>query len=96
MLQDLVRYYEILAAEEGSAIPKKGYGTANISFSLNIDDDGNLINITSCKIAAGKKMVARLMTVPEPVKGKAGTKILPDFLYGNSSYVLGFDNKGKA
>ena len=95
MLQDLVRYYEILAAEEGSAIPKKGYGTANISFSLNIDDDGNLINITSCKIAAGKKMVARLMTVPEPVKGKTGTKILPDFLYGNSSYVLGFDNKGK-
>jgi CRISPR-associated protein Csd1 len=94
MLRDLVRYYEILAAEEDSTIPQIGYGTASISFSLNIDDDGNLINITSCKIAAGKKTVAKPMTVPEPVKGRT-TKILPDFLFGNSSYVLGFDNKGK-
>jgi CRISPR-associated protein Csd1 len=95
MLQDLLRYYEILAAEEGSTIPLRGYGTANISFSLNIDDDGNLINLTSCKIAAGKKMVAKPMTVPEPVKGRTGTKAVPDFMYGNSSYVLGFDDKGK-
>jgi len=94
MLRDLVRYYEILAAEEDSTIPQIGYGTASISFSLNIDDDGNLINITSCKIAAGKKTVAKPMTVPEPVKGRT-TRILPDFLFGNSSYVLGFDNKGK-
>ena len=70
MLHDLVRYYEILAAEEDSTIPQIGYGTASISFSLNIDDDGNLINITSCKIAAGKKTVAKPMTVPEPVKGE--------------------------
>jgi len=95
MLQDLVRYYEICAAEEDSTMPKMGYGTVNVSFSLNIDDDGNLINITSCKIAVGKKMLAKPMTVPEPVKGRTGLKPVPDFLYGNSSYVLGFDNKGK-
>jgi len=95
MLQDLVRYYEILSAEEDSTIPKIGYGTVNVSFSLNIDDDGNLINLTSCKVAVGKKTIAKPMTVPEPVKGRTGTKVLPDFLYGNSSYVLGFDNKGK-
>jgi len=95
MLQDLVRYYEILSAEEDSTIPKIGYGTINVSFSLNIDDDGNLINLTSCKVAIGKKTIAKPMTVPEPVKGRTGTKVLPDFLYGNSSYVLGFDNKGK-
>jgi len=95
MLHDLVRYYEILTAEEDSTIPKIGYGTVNISFSLNIDDNGNLINLTSCKIAVGKRMMAKPMTVPEPVKGRTGTKAVPDFLYGNSSYVLGFDNKGK-
>jgi len=95
MLQDLVRYYEILATEEDSTIPKIGYGTASISFSLNVDDNGNLINLTSCKIAAGKKLIAKPMTVPEPVKGRTGTKVLPDFLFGNSSYVLGFDDKGK-
>lgn len=55
MLHDLVQYYEILESEDGSSIPKRGYGTANISFALNIDDDGNLINITSCKITAGKR-----------------------------------------
>lgn len=95
MLHDLVQYYEILESEDGSSIPKRGYGTANISFALNIDDDGNLINITSCKITAGKKTVPALMTVPEPVIGRAGKKVLPDFLFGNSGYVLGFDNKGK-
>lgn len=94
MLNDLVRYYEILATDENSTVPKEGYGTANVSFSLNIDDNGNLINISSCKVPAGKKMVARPMTVPEPVKGRTN-KILPDFLFGNSSYVLGVDNKGK-
>lgn len=94
MLNDLVRYYEILATDENSTVPKEGYGTANVSFSLNIDDYGNLINISSCKVPAGKKMVARPMTVPEPVKGRTN-KILPDFLFGNSSYVLGVDNKGK-
>lgn len=95
MLQDLVRYYEILAAEENSTVPKLGFGTANISFAINIDADGNLINLTSCKIAVGDKLVARAMTVPEPVTGRTGTKIKPDFLFGNSGYVLGFDNKGK-
>lgn len=95
MLQDLVRYYELLVTEEGSTIPRKGYGTAKISFSINIDDSGNLINLTSCKIAVGNKVVARQMTVPEPVKGRTGIKPVPDFLYGNSSYVLGFDDKGK-
>jgi len=95
MLHDLARYYEILAADEGSTVPRVGYGIANVSFSLNIDDDGSLFNMTSCKISAGKKMIARPMIVPEPVKGRTGTKILPDFLFGNSSYVLGFDNKGK-
>ncbi len=95
MLRALVRYYEILAAEEDSTIPKRGYGTANISFSINIDNNGDLINLTSCKIANGRKMVTRPMTVPEPVKGRTGTKVVPDFLFGNSSYVLGFDNKGK-
>jgi CRISPR-associated protein Csd1 len=95
MLQDLVRYYEILAAEEDSTVPKPGYGTVNISFALNIDDEGSLINLTSCKMQSGKKMVARPMIVPEPVKGRTGTRAVPDFLFGNSSYVLGFDNKGK-
>ena len=95
MLQDLVRYYEILAAEENSTVPKLGFGTANISFAINIDAAGNFINLTSCKIAAGNKLVAQPMTVPEPVTGRTGTKIKPDFLFGNSGYVLGFDNKGK-
>jgi len=95
MLQDLVRYYEILAAEENSTVPKLGFGTANISFAINIDAAGNFINLTSCKIAAGNKLVAQPMTVPEPVTGRSGTKIKPDFLFGKSGYVLGFDNKGK-
>ena len=94
MLQDLVRYYEILANDENSDVPKPGYGMVNVSYSLNIDDSGNLINITSCKVQKGKRLAPRPMMVPEPVKGRT-SKIVPDFLFGNSSYVLGFDKKEK-
>ncbi|NLU53724.1 MAG: type I-C CRISPR-associated protein Cas8c/Csd1 [Clostridiaceae bacterium] len=93
MLNTLVRYYEILAEDANSMIPKQGYGIAKISFSLNIDDNGDLINITSCKIHDGKKLVPKPMMVPQPVTGRSGTKAQPDFLFGNSSYVLGFDSK---
>ena len=95
LLQALVRYYEILSDDEESEIPKLGYGKANVSYALNISKDGELLNLIPLKIldSKGKKQVAQSMTLPEQVK--RAVNISANFLCDNSSYVFGFDNKGK-
>ena len=95
LLQSLVDYYEILTEDNESGVPRLGYGKANVSFALNISIQGEILNVIPLKIpdVTGKKMAPQSMTVPEPVK--KSVNLSSDFLFGNSSYVLGFDNKGK-
>lgn len=97
ILQSLVKYYEILAEDEESNIPKIGYCKANVSYAINLSLDGELLNIIPLKIevSKGKKVVevSQSMEVPEQVKKASGVK--SNFLCENSSYVFGVDNKGK-
>lgn len=95
ILGSLVDYYEILAAE--GAISKPGYCIANVSYALNLSENGKLIGVVPLKItiARGKKTleVPQQMEVPEQEKKTVGIKA--NFLCENSGYVLGVDNKGK-
>jgi len=97
ILQSLVKYYEILANDEDSNIPKLGYSKANISYAVNLSLDGELLNVIPLKIGAqrGKKIieVPQSMEVPEQEKKSVGIK--SNFLCENSSYIFGIDNKGK-
>lgn len=95
LLQSLVRYYEILSEDEECDIPRQGYGNVKVSFVLNLSREGDLLNIITLKTLSGnsKKLIAQSMIVPEQVTRSSG--VLPNFLCDNSSYVLGFDNKGK-
>jgi len=93
ILQALVDYYELLAEDEESEIPKRYYGKTGVSYELRINKQGELVDVISLKTMVEKKEAARKMTVPEPVLRTAG--ISANFLCDNSSYVLGFDNKGK-
>jgi CRISPR-associated protein Csd1 len=94
LLQSLVNYYEILAGKENSDIPKLGYSKAKVSYALTISQEGELVGIMPLKRsdASGKKQIALEMEVPEQVKRTVG--VAANFLCDNSSYVLGFDNKG--
>ncbi len=95
LLQSLVHYYEILAEDENCDIPKRGYSRAKVSYALTISHEGELTGILPLKQpdAKGNKLIALEMEVPEQVKRAVG--IMPNFLCDNSSYVFGFDNKGK-
>lgn len=95
MLQDLVRYYDILAKDTNSGICKLGYGEAKISYAINLSKDGELLNLLSLKVAdsKGKKYVSVSKMVPEPVKKTVN--VAANFLWDNSSYVFGIDDKGK-
>ena len=95
ILQALVEHYEDLATQGKLAGP--GWSDANISYALYINSKGELEQAVSLKREEehGKKkvLVPRSMSLPAPVKRSSG--VASNFLWDNSSYILGIDEKGK-
>ncbi len=95
ILQALVEHYEDLAAQGKLARP--GWSDGKISYALYINDAGELEQAASLKTEEdrGKKKVPvpRSMSLPAPVKRTVD--VASNFLWDNSSYILGVDNKGK-
>lgn len=95
ILQALVEHYEDLAAQGRLARP--GWSDTGISYALYINDAGELEQAVSLKREEerGKKkvLVPRPMSLPAPVKRSSG--VASNFLWDNSSYILGIDEKGK-
>lgn len=96
ILQALVDYYEALAAQ--GRVAKPGWGIAKISYALNLDKQGRLLNLISLKLTKqkGKKAVEvpQNILLPEATKRTAG--VAAQFLWDNAKYVLGLDASGKA
>ncbi len=94
ILQALTEYYEALVRQDKLDCP--GWSKANVSYALELDAGGNLVQIHSLRreVTLGKKTVVlpSEMTVPAPVKRSAGIKA--NFLCDNSTYLLGIDGKG--
>ncbi|MEP0828487.1 MAG: type I-C CRISPR-associated protein Cas8c/Csd1 [bacterium] len=91
ILQALASYYERL---EGSpTVAVTGYSREKIHFALVLDKDGNLLQLLDLREQKGKKLAPREIIVPQGVK--KSVNIAANFLWGNTAYVLGADNKGK-
>lgn len=95
ILQALVEHYEDLAAQ--GVLSRPGWSDGNISYALYISDAGELEQAVSLKEEQerGKKKVwvPRPMSLPAAVKRSSG--VASNFLWDNSSYILGIDGKGK-
>lgn len=95
ILQALVEHYEDLAAQGKLARP--GWSDVNISYALYINDDGELEQAVSLKQEEERRkkkvLVPRSMSLPAPVRRSSG--VAANFLWDNSSYILGIDEKGK-
>lgn len=95
ILQALTRHFEDLAAR--GEIARPGWGPAKISYALCLDEEGTLLQVIPQLVEQqqGKKTVLRprLMELPAAVTRTVG--VLPNFLWDNSSYLLGADAKGK-
>lgn len=95
ILQALVELYENLAAQGKLARP--GWSDAKISYALYINDAGELEQVVSLKeekdLGKKKALVPRTMSLPAQVKRASG--VAANFLWDNSSYILGVDEKGK-
>ena len=96
ILQALTEQYEALTAQ--GKLDKPGWSKAKISFALCINSQGELEGVDITKIQppqdAKKALpIPRSLPLPAPVKRSSG--IAANFLWDNSSYLLGVDNKGK-
>lgn len=93
ILQALNSYYERMINEPESGMPLLGTSIENISFALVLDGDGNLKAVEDLREQDGKKLFPRKIAVPAAAKKTSGIKA--NFLWDNTSYVIGFDDKGK-
>jgi len=110
ILHALKGYYDRLFSDQKrkngvskKEIPAFGFSRNPIHFVLIIDTNGKLLDVhdlrepqeTKTKSGKVKKTIdAKELIVPQPVK-KAGLKIVPNFVWDNTGYVLGADLKGK-
>ena len=98
ILQALTEYYQTLEGE--GKISPPGWGSVKISFALCLSADGDLEQVIPLETEQkrGKKTVVapQIFTLPAPIKKTSGIK--SNFLYENSSYILGIDKgeKGRA
>lgn len=95
ILDSLTRLYENLA--DTDSVPKWGWSSVGVSFGLNLDETGNLINVVDLRheVKRNKKsvFVPSEKWVPERIKKSSG--ISSQFLCENSTYLLGIDAKSK-
>lgn len=92
ILHSLVDYYQALEAHGGVSRP--GWAKVKVSYALEIDENGGLVDILPLMTnAEGKKKARpREMELPAPVVRTVGE--VSNFLWDNASYFVGIDAKG--
>ena len=95
ILQALVRYYEDLLSR--GEIDAPGWTPAKISYALCLNEKGRLTQVvpTMEEVSKGKKTVLQPQVFPLPAAVKRTVGIDSNFLWDNSTYLLGVDQKGK-
>ena len=97
ILQALTRLFEDLAQQ--GKIARPGWSPSKISYVLCLDEAGALTYVVPHlrEEQIGKKTQLRPTPVELPVvaTGRTGLSVKPNFLWDNSSYILGVDEKGK-
>lgn len=95
ILQALTRYYEALL-KRGDIAPL-GWSKTKISFALCLDKDGHVTQVipTMEPVEMGKKTVLRPQEKTLPAGEDRSSNVAANFLWDNSGYILGIDQKGK-
>ena len=95
ILQALTQLYQDLSAR--GAIARRGWSSASISYALCLSEDGSLTQAVPLLVEEqnGKKKVLRPRKMELPAAVTRSSGVLPNFLWDNSSYLLGVDEKGK-
>lgn len=97
ILQALTRLFEDLTQQ--GKLSRPGWSPTRISYALCLDETGALTYVVPMlrEEQVGKKTQLRptSMGLPVVATGRTGLSLKPNFLWDNSSYLLGVDEKGK-
>ena len=95
ILQALTQLYEDLVTR--GDISRPGWSNAKISYALCLEEDGSLFQVVPQFVEekVGKKTILRPQKMELPAAVTRSSGVLPNFLWDNSSYLLGVDEKGK-
>jgi CRISPR-associated protein Csd1 len=94
IIQELYAYYQRLRNEKPLIIPPPGYSVEKIHFALEINENGEITRVMDLRESDGKKAYPKLVIVPTLEETRTN-KIIPNFLWDNSKYVLGIDKMDK-
>lgn len=83
IIQSLVRYYDVLAADKNVKITPPGYSPADISFTLAISKDGKLTNILDHR--------DDLKVIDVPFQKSRAVSVIPYFVCDNAKYIFGIE-----
>lgn len=96
ILQALNQYYQRLQEDPEKSVPAFGYGVQRFGFALLLDSGGTLLQVMDLREKREKnKLYPIYLTVPQELNERSGSKIAPHFMWDNTMYVLGNDNKAK-
>ena len=94
ILQALNSYYKRLEKDTNvDDIPLLGFSSKGISFALLLNHEGKLLQVLDLRETQGKRLLPKQMIVPEAVI--RAVNIAANFMWDNTGYILGADNKGK-
>ena len=93
ILQTLYDYYERKSADPQSGLAQPGFEQKEIPFVIEIDTQGNAVQIEDTREGEGKKKRARAFLVPQGVKKTSG--VAANLFWDNAAYVVGVATKGK-
>ena len=82
ILASLARAYERI-----SDAPKLGYSSEKIGVVIGLTENGTVATVSPRGEATSRKKIAPSLLVPQP--NKKSVNISPNFLWGNTAYVLG-------
>lgn len=92
ILQALKGYYDRLAADPDSGIPRMGWEFKEIPFIIVLNSDGSLVTIEDTREGEGRQRRAKSFLVPQAEKKTVN--IAANLLWDNAAYIFGIDNKG--
>jgi CRISPR-associated protein Csd1 len=93
ILHALYDYYERKCTDPDAHMAPPGFEWKDIPFIIEIDAQGNPVQIEDTREGEGKKKRARAFLVPQGEKKTSG--VVANLLWDNAEYVLGVDTKGK-
>ncbi len=87
ILQSLVSRYDRLAAEGAVSVP--GFAPSQISFTIVLDKQGNVVTIDDERRLEGRKYRPRLVEAPSAPNDRRGEKIVSGTFWDPTDYALG-------